>query len=157
VRLGTIRTASGTSAVLIEGDLATEIGASDVGVLLAAGELPGWTGRHILSHVGHNARALGRLAHWAATGEPAPMYRTQRPGSGDCFGARWDTGRLRSLVEAGQDALAAAFGKLGAGHWATEVVTAQGRHVTAVGFRPVRPAPSRALAIGAAFHHPELI
>jgi len=39
--------------------------------------------------------------------------------------------RLRSFVEVEQDALAAAFEKLDAERWATEVVTAQGRHVTA--------------------------
>ncbi len=38
MRLGTIRTVSGTSAVRIDGDLAIEIGASDVGTLLAAGD-----------------------------------------------------------------------------------------------------------------------
>src|SRR5712691_5954940 len=42
--------------------------------LSAPSALPGWTGRHILSHVGHNARAVGRLAYWAATGVPTPMY-----------------------------------------------------------------------------------
>jgi len=47
------------------------------------------------------------------------------------LGAHWDAGRLRSFVEVEQDALAAAFEKLDAEHWATEVVTAQGRHVTA--------------------------
>jgi len=47
------------------------------------------------------------------------------------LGARWGPDRLRSFVEVEQDALAAAFGKLDAGHWAAEVVTAQGRHVTA--------------------------
>jgi len=38
MRLGTIRTASGTSAVRIDGDLAIEIGARDVGALLDAGD-----------------------------------------------------------------------------------------------------------------------
>jgi len=38
MRLGTIRTVSGTSAVRIDGDRAIEIGASDVGTLLAAGD-----------------------------------------------------------------------------------------------------------------------
>src|SRR5216684_2387171 len=80
--------------------------------LSAPSALAGWTGRHILSHVGHNARAVGRLAHWAATGEPTPMY----PGPS---------------ARAAEIALAAAFEKLDAEHWATEVVTAQGRHVTA--------------------------
>jgi len=47
------------------------------------------------------------------------------------LGARWDADRLRSFVDAEQDALAAAFEKLDVEHWATEVVTAQGRHVTA--------------------------
>jgi len=100
--------------------------------LAAPSALPGWTGRHILSHVGHNARALGRLAHWAATGEPTPMYSGPTARAAEiALGARWDADRLRSFVEVEQDALAAAFEKLDAGHWATEVVTAQGRHVTA--------------------------
>src|SRR5216684_3933795 len=100
--------------------------------LAAPSALAGWTGRHILSHVGHNARALGRLAHWAATGEPTPMYPGPSARAAEiALGARWDAGRLRSLVEVEQDALAAAFGKLDVEHWATEVFTAQGRHVTA--------------------------
>jgi maleylpyruvate isomerase len=100
--------------------------------LSAPSALPGWTGRHILSHVGHNARALGRLAHWAATGEQTPMYSGSGARAAEVtLGARWNTDRLRSLVEVEHDALAAAFEKLDVEHWATEVVTAQGRHVTA--------------------------
>ena len=100
--------------------------------LSAPSALPGWTGRRILSHVGHNARALGRLAHWAAMGEPTPTYSGPSARAAEiALGARWGPDRLRSFVEVEQDALAAAFGKLDAGHWATEVVTAQGRHVTA--------------------------
>ena len=83
--------------------------------LSAPSALPGWTGRHILSHVGHNARALGRLAHWAATGEPTPMYPGPSARAAEiALGARWDPDRLRSLVEVEQDALAAAFEKLDA-------------------------------------------
>src|SRR6266851_4832626 len=86
--------------------------------LSAPSALPGWTGRHILSHVGHNARAVGRLAHWAATGEPTPMYWGPTARAAEiALGARWDPDRLRSFVDVE--------------HWATEVVTAQGRHVTA--------------------------
>src|SRR5713226_417464 len=100
--------------------------------LLAPSALPAWTGLHILSHVGHNARAVGRLAHWAATGEPTPMYWGPTARAAEiALGARWDPDRLRSFVEVEQDALAAAFEKLDVEHWATEVVTAQGRHVTA--------------------------
>jgi maleylpyruvate isomerase len=36
--------------------------------------LPGWTGGHLIAHVAVNADALGNLVHWAATGEPTPMY-----------------------------------------------------------------------------------
>jgi len=100
--------------------------------LSAPSALPGWTGRHILSHVGHNARAVGRLAPWAATGEPTPMYSRPTVRAAEiALGARWDPQRLRSFVVVEQDALAAALEQLDNEHWATEVVTAQGRHVTA--------------------------
>jgi maleylpyruvate isomerase len=100
--------------------------------LLAPSALPGWTGRHILSHVGHNARAVGRLACWAATGVPTPMYPGAAARAAEiALGARWVGPRLRSFVEVEQEALAAALEKLDAEQWATEVVTAQGRHVTA--------------------------
>jgi maleylpyruvate isomerase len=94
--------------------------------------LPGWTGRHLLSHVGHNARAVGRLAHWAATGEVTPMYAGPSDRAAEIeLGAGWHPDRLRSFVEMEQDALATALEKLNAEQWAAEVVTAQGRHVTA--------------------------
>src|SRR6266704_3605095 len=134
--------------------------------LSAPSALPGWTGRHVLSHVGHNARAVGRLAHWAATGEPTPMYSGPSARAAEiALGARWDPDRLRSFVEVERDALAAAFEKLDAGHWATEVVTAQRRPRPVAdrtrrgghpGLRPVRPTHPRPLALSATSHHPEL-
>jgi maleylpyruvate isomerase len=100
--------------------------------LFAPSALPGWTGRHILSHVGHNARAVRRLAHWAATGEPTPMYSAPTARATEiALGAHWSPQRLRSFVEAEQDELAAALEQLDDEHVATEVVTAQGRHVPA--------------------------
>jgi maleylpyruvate isomerase len=100
--------------------------------LLAPSALPGWTGRHILSHVGYNARAVARLASWAATGVPTPMYSgTTARADEIALGAQWDAQRLRSFVEVEQEALAAALEKLDVEQWATEVVTAQGRLVTA--------------------------
>lgn len=100
--------------------------------LLGPSALPGWTRRHILSHLGHNARALGRLAHWAATGEPTPMYRSPTARAEEIeLGASWDAERLRSFVEVEQEALATTLEKLDLDQWATEVVTAQGRHVSA--------------------------
>jgi maleylpyruvate isomerase len=100
--------------------------------LRAPSALPGWTGRHLLSHVGHNARAVGRLARWAATGVRTPMYSGPTARAAEIeLGAHWDGQRLRSFVEVEQDALAVALEKLNADQWANEVVTAQGRHVTA--------------------------
>ena len=100
--------------------------------LSAPSALPGWTGRHILSHVGHNARAVGRLAYWAATGVPTPMYPGPTARAEEiALGAQWDAQRLRLFVDVEQGALAAALEKLDAEQWATKVVTAQGRHVTA--------------------------
>jgi maleylpyruvate isomerase len=100
--------------------------------LFAPTALPGWTGRHILSHVGHNARAIGRLAHWATTGEPTPMYSGQTARAAEiALGAGWEPERLRSFVVVEQDALVAALEKLDVEQWAAEVVTAQGRHVSA--------------------------
>ena len=100
--------------------------------LFAPSALPGWTGRHILSHVGHNARAVGRLAYWAATGAPTPMYSSPSARVEEIeLGARWDAQRLRLFVEVEQEALATALEKLDDDQWAAEVVTAQGRHVTA--------------------------
>ena len=100
--------------------------------LLAPSALPGWTGRHILSHVGYNARAVGRLACWAATGARTPMYSGPTARAAEIArAAHWDVQRLRLFVDVEQEALTAALDKLGEEQWATEVVTAQGRRVTA--------------------------
>jgi maleylpyruvate isomerase len=100
--------------------------------LFAPSALPGWTGRHLLSHVGHNARAIRRLAHWAASGEPTPMYPSPTARATEiALGSRWDPQRLRAFVEVEQDELTAALQQLDSEHLATEVVTAQGRYVPA--------------------------
>ncbi|MFG2023701.1 maleylpyruvate isomerase family mycothiol-dependent enzyme [Streptomyces sp. NPDC048825] len=94
--------------------------------------LPGWSGRHLLSHVGHNAKALGRLAHWAATGEPTPMYPSPDARAEEIeSGAAWPVPHLRAFVEAEHDRLAAALDRLTDPKWDAEVVTAQGRTVPA--------------------------
>ena len=43
--------------------------------------LPGWTRRHLIAHVGYNARAIVRLTQWADTGIEQPMYESSE--------ARW--------------------------------------------------------------------
>ena len=86
--------------------------------LSAPSALPGWTGRHILSHVGHNARAVGRLAYWAATGVPTPMYPGPTARAEEiALGAQWDAQRLRLFVDVEQEALAGALEKLDAEQW----------------------------------------
>jgi maleylpyruvate isomerase len=94
--------------------------------------LPGWTGRHLLSHVGHNAQALGRLAHWARTGEPTPMYPSPDARVREIdAGAAWPVNRLREFVEEEQERLSAALDGFTEATWNAEVVTAQGRTVPA--------------------------
>jgi maleylpyruvate isomerase len=101
--------------------------------LSAPTTLPGWSGRHLLAHVGHNARALGRLAHWAATGEKTPMYPSPTARNSEIeAGADWAPHRLREFVVSEQDRLAAALGRLTEEQWQAEVVTAQGRTVPAI-------------------------
>nr|CTQ98436.1 Maleylpyruvate isomerase, mycothiol-dependent (EC 5.2.1.4) [Kibdelosporangium sp. MJ126-NF4] len=94
--------------------------------------LPGWTGKHLLSHVGHNARALSRLATWARTGQPTPMYASAGARVEEIeSGAAWPVPRLRAFVEEEQEHLTAALDRLTDTMWQTEVVTAQGRTVPA--------------------------
>ncbi|MFD4603866.1 maleylpyruvate isomerase family mycothiol-dependent enzyme [Streptomyces sp. NPDC058464] len=94
--------------------------------------LPGWTGRHLLSHVGHNARALSRLAHWAATGEPTPMYASPEARVEEiAAGAAWPVATLRDFVVAEQDRLGTALAGIAQTGWDAPVVTAQGRTVPA--------------------------
>lgn len=94
--------------------------------------LPGWSGKQLLSHVGHNARALGRLAHWAATGEPTPMYASRKARDAEIDdGATWPVPRLRAFVDEEHDKLAAALDRFTGTMWQHEVRTAQGRMVPA--------------------------
>ncbi|MCE7004257.1 maleylpyruvate isomerase family mycothiol-dependent enzyme [Kibdelosporangium philippinense] len=100
--------------------------------LIGASRLPGWSGRHVLSHVGHNARALGRLAHWAATGERTPMYPDPQARIDEIeSGAQWPVRYLREFVDVEQNKLAEALASLTDAMWHAEVVTAQGRVVPA--------------------------
>jgi acylpyruvate hydrolase len=85
MRLGTIRTAHGTSAVRIEGDLAIEIGASDVGALLAAGDWRALAG----SAVGPRHR-IADLSY-------APVV--PRPGKIICVGLNYRS----HIIEMGRD------------------------------------------------------
>jgi maleylpyruvate isomerase len=100
--------------------------------LLKPTTLPGWTGRHLLSHVGHNAQALARLARWAHSAEPTPMYRSPSARADEIeHGSGWAVPKLREFVAHEQDQLVAELDKITDTGWRAEVVTAQGRTVPA--------------------------
>lgn len=94
--------------------------------------LPGWNRKHLIAHLAGNADALGNLAHWAATGEPTPMYRSSEQRDTDiAAGALLESGLLQSrlIVSAGE--LSGALESLTPAQWTNSVVTAQGRTVPA--------------------------
>ncbi|PRY50182.1 maleylpyruvate isomerase [Geodermatophilus tzadiensis] len=94
--------------------------------------LPGWTGRHLVSHVAANAEALLNLAHWAATGEETPMYASPEQRDRDIrAGAQRPAEELRRWVRESADRLAAALDALTGEQWSRPVRTAQGRTVPA--------------------------
>jgi maleylpyruvate isomerase len=94
--------------------------------------LPGWTRKHVVAHLAANAEALGRLLHWARTGEPAPMYSSPEQRNTDiAAGARLPGTELTAWFERSAGELADAVAGLPANAWSAEVVTAQGRTVPA--------------------------
>ncbi|MBC6461013.1 maleylpyruvate isomerase family mycothiol-dependent enzyme [Actinomadura sp. HBU206391] len=100
--------------------------------LAAPTALPGWSRAHLVAHVGHNARALGRLVHWARTGERTPMYASASVRDAEIAeGAERPAPELRAFVRESAGELWSALGGLSGDHWRAEVVTAQGRTVPA--------------------------
>jgi maleylpyruvate isomerase len=94
--------------------------------------LPGWTRKHVVSHVGFNARAARRLVQWAKTGEVTPMYSSASARTDEIAeGALWGGARLRKLVEQEQAALSTEMDALSDDNWSAEVVTGQGRTISA--------------------------
>ena len=60
--------------------------------------LPGWSRRHVLAHVGYNARALTRLVQWANTGVETPMYSSPQARNQEiAYGATLPSRALRHL------------------------------------------------------------
>lgn len=92
--------------------------------------LPGWDRRHVVAHVGLNARALGRLVHWARTGVETPMYSSTVARNAEIDeSAALSPAALRELHRAEAVALAVAWQGLPADRWDAPVRTAQGRTV----------------------------
>lgn len=94
--------------------------------------LPGWTRRHLVAHVGYNARAVARLVEWARTGVETPMYASDTQRADEiALGATLPTRALRHLVDHAAVHLDVEWRDLSDAQWDAEVVTAQGRTVPA--------------------------
>jgi uncharacterized protein (TIGR03083 family) len=115
----------GTALVLSQARL-------DDDALARPSALPGWSRRHVVAHLAANAEALGHLAHWAATGEPTPMYSSAADRmAGIEAGLQRPTAGLTAWLADSATALAAALDGLSAEQWQAPVQTAQGRTVPA--------------------------
>ncbi|MFI6873454.1 maleylpyruvate isomerase family mycothiol-dependent enzyme [Streptomyces sp. NPDC050400] len=98
----------------------------------APSALPGWTRAHVAAHVAANTEALSNLVHWAATGEPTPMYASPEDrAAGIERGRALPAARLTAWLRRSADALEAGMDRLTDEQWRHEVVTAQGRTVPA--------------------------
>lgn len=92
--------------------------------------LPGWTRRHVIAHVGYNARAIARLVEWAATGVETPMYASSEARNREIeFGATLSPIALHNLFQHSAIHLSVEWRDLPGGRWDYEVRTAQGRLV----------------------------
>ena len=92
--------------------------------------LPGWTRRHVVAHVGYNARAIARLVEWAATGVETPMYPSTEVRDHEInFGATLSPIALRNLFDHSAVHLSVEWRDLPDRDWANEVKTVQGRTV----------------------------
>ena len=94
--------------------------------------LPGWTRRHVVAHVGYNARAIARLIEWAATGVETPMYPSPEARNHEIdFGSTLSPIALRHLFDHSAVHLNVEWRDLPADAWHHKVKTAQGRIVPA--------------------------
>ncbi|MCC2335009.1 maleylpyruvate isomerase family mycothiol-dependent enzyme [Cellulomonas wangsupingiae] len=94
--------------------------------------VPGWTRRHVVAHVGLNARALTRLTEWAATGVETPMYASREERDAEIeYGATLPARALRSLSAHAAVHLDVEWRDLPPAAWAAPVRTALGRTVPA--------------------------
>lgn len=94
--------------------------------------LPGWSRRNLVAHLSANAVAVSNLVHWAATGQPTPMYSSaEQRSAGISAGDQMSAPALVDSLSRSANRLAAAMDALTEAQWANEVVTAQGRTVPA--------------------------
>jgi maleylpyruvate isomerase len=116
----------GTTVLRSTADRLTDAG------FAAPSALPGWTRAHVIGHVARNAEALVRLATWARTGVPTPMYadRAQRAAEIESS-AELPPQVLRSQMESTAAELDVALAGLDANTWRSEVESALGRTIPA--------------------------
>ena len=94
--------------------------------------LPGWSRRHVIAHVGYNARALTRLTEWAATGVEQAMYESSEARWREIeYGATLSPLALRNLSEHAAVHLNVEWRDLEDEAWKAEIRTASGRVVPA--------------------------
>ena len=94
--------------------------------------LPGWSRRHVLAHVGYNARALTRLVQWANTGVETAMYSYPQARNQEiAYGATLPARALRHLNDHASVSLNVEWRDTPEAAWRHEVRTAQGRTVPA--------------------------
>lgn len=92
----------------------------------------GWTRRHVVAHVGLNARALTRLTEWAATGVETPMYASPAERDAEIeFAATLPARALRNLSAHAAVHLDVEWRDLPEEAWRAPVRTALGRTVPA--------------------------
>ncbi|WP_129788998.1 maleylpyruvate isomerase family mycothiol-dependent enzyme [Promicromonospora panici] len=92
----------------------------------------GWTRRHVVAHVGLNARALTRLTEWAATGVETPMYASPTERDQEIeFAATLPARALRNLCAHAAVHLDVEWRDLSEEAWHAPVRTALGRVVPA--------------------------
>ncbi|WP_449282808.1 maleylpyruvate isomerase family mycothiol-dependent enzyme [Leucobacter sp.] len=96
----------------------------------APSALEGWSRRHLIAHVGYNARGLARLVEWARTGVETPMYASSEQREREIvLGSTLPCRALRHLVEHSAVHLNVEWRDLADEQWDHRVVTAQGREV----------------------------
>ena len=94
--------------------------------------LAGWSRRHVVAHVGYNARAIARLVEWASSGVETPMYPSVAARDEEInFGATLSPIALRNLFDHSAVHLSVEWRDLPEDAWHHTVRTAQGRTVPA--------------------------
>lgn len=94
--------------------------------------LPGWSRRHVISHVAFNAQALLRLVQWAATGIESRMYdSTEARDAQIDEGASWPASGLRALHERSAQELDAGWRDLSDEAWHAQVRMVEGPQIPA--------------------------